>query len=337
MQKVLYWVMAAFAVVVAIGFAMPRTHSFEVSTEIDAQPATVFALVNDFRRFSLWAPWADSDPNARFIYSGNSRGVGATMTWDGAIIGSGTQAITESRPYEYVGIAMNPGDTGEASSWFRLTPGVGTTIVHWGFEVDYGMNIVGRYFASMLGSVVAREYQAGLAGLKELAESLPAADFSDIEIEHLVVEPVEIAYLPTTSRPEPAAISDAMGKAYFEILNFIDAQGLQEAGAPLSITRTFSGSELVFDAAIPVRGVTEATQRDGTTVKIGKTYGGPVIRVRHIGSYRDLGTTHRKITAYLAALGIERNGAAWESYVSDPGNTPEADLLTYVYYPIKQI
>jgi len=336
-QKVLYGVIASIAVLILIGFIMPRTHRVEVSTEIDAQPATVFALVNDFRRFTLWAPWADTDPNVRFIYSGNSRGVGATVTWDGVIIGSGTQTITQSRPFAYVGIVMSPGEPGEASSWFRLTPGVGTTIVHWGFEADYGMNIVGRYFASMLGSVVARDYRSGLTNLKELAESLPAADFSDIDIEHLVVEPIEIAYLPTTSRPEPAAMSDAMGKAYFEILTFIDEHDLEDAGAPLSITRRFSGSELVFDSAIPVRGVSDATPRDGTTVKLGKTYGGPVIRVRHVGSYRDLGTTHRKISAYLAALGIERNGAAWESYVSDPGNTPEAELLTYVYYPIKQI
>ena len=336
MQKVLYGVIASIALLILIGLVMPRTHRIEVTTEIDAQPATVFALVNDFRRFTLWAPWADTDPNARFIYSGNSRGVGATVTWDGAIIGSGTQTITESTPFEQVSIVMSPGEPGEAKSWFRLVPGVGTTIVHWGFEADYGMNIVGRYFASMLGSVVARDYQTGLANLKVLAESLPRADFSDIEIEHLVVEPIEIAYLPTRSRPEPSAISDAMGEAYFEILTFIDENGLQDAGAPLSITRTYSGSELLFDSAIPVRGTSDATPRDGT-VKLGQTYGGPVIRVRHVGSYRDLSTTHRKISAYLAALGIERNGAAWESYVSDPGNTPEAELLTYVYYPIKQI
>ena len=337
MQKVLYGILASLVLIILIGFALPRTHSVEVSTEIDAHPATVFALVNDFRRFALWAPWADTDPNARFIYSGNGRGEGATVTWDGAIIGSGTQSITESRPYEYVGIVMNPGEAGEARSWFRLAPGTGTTIIHWGFEADYGMNIVGRYFGSMLGSVVARDYQSGLDNLKELAETLPSADFSDVEIEHIVVEPVEIAYLQTTSRPEPAAISEAMRQAYFEILTFIDEHGLQDAGAPLSITRTFSGSELVFDSAIPVRGVTDATPRDSSTVKLGMTYGGPVIRVRHIGSYRDLSATHRKIAAYLAALGIERNGAAWESYVSDPGKIAEKDLLTYVYYPIKQI
>ena len=76
----------------------------------------------------------------------------------------------------------------------------------------------------------------------------------------------------------------------------------------MSITRTFVGAELLFDAGIPVRGVTEDTPRESNGVRIGATYGGPVIRVRHVGSYRDLSVTHRKIAAYLAAHGIERNG-----------------------------
>ena len=334
-QKVIYGIGALFALLIIIGFALPRTSRVEVSIEIDAQPATVFALINDFRRFTLWSPWAETDPNARFLYSGANRGENAIVTWDGTIIGSGSQMITESRPFEYVGMIMNPDEPGEARSWFTLTPGVGTTLVTWGFEADYGMNIVGRYFASMLGSVVASDYDDGLQALKELAESMPSADFSDIDIEHIVVEASDIAYLSATSRPEPAAISEAMGAAYFEILNFIDQHDLADSGAPLSITRDFSGAELSFDAAIPIRGLTDDTPRNNIGVKIGQTYAGPVIRVRHIGSYRQLSVTHRKISAYLAALGIDRNGAAWESYVSDPGKVAENELLTYVYYPIK--
>jgi len=334
-QKLIYGIGALLALLIIIGFALPRTNQIEVTIEIDAHQATVFALVNDFRRSALWSPWADTDPNARFLYSGTNRGEGAIVTWDGAIIGSGNQIITESRRFDYVGIAMSPGESGEAKSWFKLAPGVGTTIVTWGFEADYGLNIVGRYFAPMLGSVVARDYHDGLAALKDLAESLPRADFGDTEIEHIVVEAANIAFLPATSRPEPAAISDALGKAYFQILGFIDDNNLAEAGAPMSITRNFNGAELSFDAAIPVRGTIEDSLSEGAGVSIGQTYAGPVIRVRHAGSYQSLATTHRKISAYLAALGIERNGAAWESYVSDPGKVPEDDLLTYVYYPIR--
>lgn len=335
MQKVFYGICALLVLLIVIGFVLPRHARVEVETQIDAHPATVFALANDFHRFSLWWPWLDADPNARVVHSGPVRGVGATMSWDGAIIGTGTQVITESRPFEYVATAINPGESGEAKSWFDLAGNGGTTTVRWGFETDYGLNIVGRYFALVLDGIVRRDYAAGLARLKDFAETLPGADFSDIELEQIVVEATEIAFLPTTSIPEPAAISEAMGAAYFEILSFIDEHGLSEAGAPMSITRSFSGSELLFDAAIPLRGVDDATPRDGAGVRVGRTYAGNVIRVRHVGSYRTLGTTHRKIGAYLAALGIERSGDAWESYVSDPTRVPESELLTYVYYPIE--
>jgi len=333
-QKIFSGIVAFIILLVMIGFALPRHAQVQVEARIDARPATVFALVNDFHRVSLWSPWLDTDPNARVVYAGPARGVGATMTWDGAIIGAGTQTIVASRPFEYVETVINPGESGEARSWFDIAAADEMTRVAWSFETDYGYNVVGRYFALLLAGIVRRDYETGLSNLKDLAETLPSADFSDIEIEQIVVEAAQIAFLPTTSAPEPAAMSTAMGDAYFEILSFIDEQGLTEAGAPLSILRSFSGSELLFDAAIPVRGINESTLRDGRSVKIGQTYSGTVIRVKHIGSYRTLGATHRKITAYLAALGIERAGDAWESYVSDPTKVSESELLTYVYYPI---
>jgi effector-binding domain-containing protein len=336
-QKLLYGVIAFVALFVIVGYSLPRSHHVEVSAEIDAHAATVFALLNDFRRAALWSPLVETDPDVRLQYSGNPRGVGARMSWDGAIVGSGIQTIVESRPFEQISIRINPGEPGEALSQFRLTPGTGTTIVSWGFDADYGMNVVGRYFAWMLGSVVARDYSRGLDNLKALAESLPGADFSDLDIEQIRVKATDIAYLSATSRPEAAAMSEAMGKAYFQILNYIDTTGLDVAGPPLSITRGFSGAELRFDAAIPVRGVTESHPQHTTGVTVGRTYEGPAIRVRHVGSYRKLTETHRKISAYLAAYGIERNGAAWESYVSDPGDVPEEALLTFVYYPVKPI
>jgi len=333
-QKIFYGIVGFIVLLVLIGLALPRHARVQVQTRIDANPATVFALTNDFHRFTLWSPWLDTDPNARIVYSGPVRGVGATMTWDGAIIGTGTQQITASEAFERVEIAINPGESGEARAWFDFVADNGMTTTIWTFETDYGYNVVGRYFALLLAGVVQRDNTRGLESLKDLAETLPRADFSDIEIEHIVVDATEIAYLPATSIPEPAAISAAMGDAYFEVLSFIDEHRLAEAGAPLSITRSFSGAQLLFDAAIPVRGVNDLTPRNGTTVKIGRTYAGNVIRVRHIGSYQSLGTTHRKIAAYLAALGIERAGDAWESYVSDPTKVPDSELLTYIYYPV---
>jgi effector-binding domain-containing protein len=334
-QKILYAVGAFVAILIIIGFLLPRHSRVEVSALVDAPPATVFALVNDFRRVDLWAPRTATDPNARVIFSGPPRGVGATVTWDGVIAGSGTQTIVESRPYEHVATAINPGEAGEAHTWFNIGREKGATRVTWGFAHDHGLNLVGRYFALLLSGVVRREFETGITALEELAESLPPTDFGDLKVEHLVVDALQVAYLPTTSPPEPAAISDAMGKAYFAILTFIDAHGLAETGAPMSIVRGFAGSQLRFDAAIPVRGITETSPRAGTAVRLGLTYSGAAIRIRHTGSYRQLGATHRKIAAYLAALGLERNGDPWETYISDPTRVPEAELLTDVYDPVR--
>ena len=335
MQKVVHAVAGLVGLLILVGLLMPRYGRVEVEARIDAYPATVFALIDDFRRYNLWSSLTATDPNARVVYAGPARGVGGTMTWDGTIIGTGTQRIVESRPFEYVETVMNPDDAGEARTWFELAGENGTTVIKWHFETDYGFNLVGRYFARLLVGVIEQDYDESLVRLTELAESLPNADFSDLEIEQIVVEPADIAYLTTTSAPAPAAISDAMGEAYFEILTFIDQQGLAEAGAPLSITRRFTGGELLFDAAIPVRGISDATPQTGQRVRIGRTYGGNVIRVRHTGPYRTLAETHRKIAAYLAATGIERADDAWEVYVSDPTRVTEAELLTYVYYPIE--
>lgn len=334
MQKVIYGIGATLLLLIVVGFALPRTHTVEVSVEIDAHAATVFALTNDFQRFSLWSPWTTTDPDARIVYSGAARGVGASMAWDGTIIGSGTQTITASRSYEEIQIRMNPGEPGEASAWFRFAPGIGTTIATWGFETDHGMNIVGRYFASMLGGVVARDYNEGLAALKELAESMPRADFGDLDVEHVSVDAINIAYLPVTSKPGPDAVAEALGEAYFKILTFIDDNSLADGGAPLSIIRDFNGANIAYDAAIPIDAVAQDLPDVNTGVRMGKTYAGSVVRVQHLGSYQGLRATHRKISAYLAALGLARNGAAWESYVSDPGKVAERDLLTVIYYPV---
>jgi effector-binding domain-containing protein len=333
-QKLIYAIAALIVLLILVGLALPRHARVTASIEIDARPATVFALVNDFHRARLWLPSLESDPNARVVYAGPQRGAGATLTWDGLVLGSGTQTIVASRQYEHIAIEINPGEPGAAATWFDFIDTGSSTVVNWTFETDHGYNLVGRYAALLLISVIRKDYEHGLQNLAELAESLPRTDFGDLEIEQLLVSSTPIAYLPMSSAPDPAAISDAMGKAYFQILSFIDAHGLQEAGAPMSIMRSFSGSELRFDAAIPVRGASEALPRSGAGVRIGSTQAGTVIRVRHVGSYRDLAVTHRKIAAYLAALGIERNGSAWESYVSDPTKVSEAELLTYVYYPV---
>ena len=59
MQKFLYVIGAVVALLIVVGLILPRHSRVEVSTLVDAPPATVYALVNDFRRVDLWSPKTD--------------------------------------------------------------------------------------------------------------------------------------------------------------------------------------------------------------------------------------------------------------------------------------
>ncbi|MGI9222383.1 MAG: SRPBCC family protein [Woeseiaceae bacterium] len=334
MQKLMIAIGGFVVLLVLIGLTLPQHARVVASIEIDARPATVFALVNDFDRVVLWSPWLETDPNARVEISGDDSGVGAKMSWDGLVIGRGSQVIATSEPFNHIGTLINPGESAAARSWFDFSDTGTSTVVDWTFETDYGYNLVGRYTALLLNGVIRRDYEHGLQRLAELAESLPRSDFSNLEVEHVLVTAEDIAFRQTSSLPDPASTADALGKAYFRILNFIDANALQEGGAPMLISKSFDGNEMQFDAAIPIRGMTDETPTDASGVKIGKTYEGPAVRVRHRGPYRSLVQTHRKITAYLAAHGIDRNGNSWESFINDPTTVAESDILTDVFYPI---
>jgi len=321
--------------IVVIGVLLPSDPGVERDLLIDARPATVFWLLNDIRQINEWSPYSENDPNARIMLSGPPSGVGASISWSGRIIGQGRQTIIESVPFERIVSEESSADRIEARHTISLTEEDGRTHVTWRREQHFGFNLAGRYFGLLLDGIRGPELAQDLARLAEMAEGLPPADFSDIEIEHIYVESLDIAYVTTRSEPQSEAVTSAMSDSFFDILAFIRRHRLVEAGAPLSVTRTFAGANLVFDAAIPIRGLTGTTPRTENTVKIGKTYEGPVIRARHIGAYATLGRTHDKIAAYLAARGIARNGDAWEAYVSDPERTDESGLVTYVYYPIR--
>lgn len=318
-------------VLLLIGFALPRESRFVIEATVDAPAATVFALVNDPRRIRLWSTLYDDD--AQYSFAGPARGVGASMSWDSPSSGSGTILIVESTPQQKVELLLNAGEPGEARNWVLLDGSHGTTIIRCGFAHDYGINIIGRYFGLLATGVIRRDYEQSLAGLKNMAESLPSTDFSDLGIEHLQLEAESLAYLPVTTPPDPAAVENALGKAFFEVMTFIEQNGLKASGAPQLVVRDFVGTSRRFDAAVPISGLSDVTPR-GERVQIGTSYAGMALKATHYGSYSRLGETHRKMAAYLAATGIVRNGPAWESFVTDPAEVAESDLQTEVYYPV---
>ena len=337
MQRIVYAILGLVAAVLLAGLLIPRILEVETGVVIDAPASVVFVQADSLSRLVLWAPPAENDSTAILRFSGSDRGEGATLSWTASGAGSGTMTVAESIPYQYISYVLNRGEPGEAVSWLEFESVTEGTRVIRGFEHDYGYNLVGRYFGLLWRGVVERDHRQSLERLKALAEALPRADFADLDADDVQVEARKIAYLSTTAAPDTAAVSEALGAAYLDILTDIETRGLRTAGAPRAILRGYAGARRRFDAAIPVNAEAEdagGAARSG--VRFGTSYAGRAIRARHTGSYELLGNTHRKLKSYLAALGLERNGMPWETYVSDPGKTPEHELITEIYYPVRE-
>ncbi len=329
-------ILALVALLVVVGLFLPNTAHVERTTVISAPQSTVFALVNGYARFNEWSPWAEIDPETRYTHEGPAQGVGARQSWesDDNNVGTGSQEITLSEPFNRVETALDFGPQGTAQAFFDLKSEGDDTRIVWGFDTNFGYNLIGRYFGLFFDKMLGSQYEQGLANLKRLAESLPSADWSDLAVETLEVDPVTIAYVSGTSSQDSAEIGQAFAAAYGQIGAFMGQHSLTPAGQPLSINKSWDESGYVFDAGIPLASAPEMEISEDSPVQIGETYGGQVLKVVHQGSYESLPATYDKIEAYLAAHGLEPTGPAWDQWISDPGDTPEAELITHIYHPL---
>jgi effector-binding domain-containing protein len=337
LKKIVLFAVVLVGLLAGIGMLLPRKVHVERAIDIGAPQATVFALVDGYKMFNRWSPWHPLDPDAKYTYEGPDFGVGAKMSWasEKKELGSGSQRVIESRPPEQVQVALDFGDGGGGISQWDLTPEAGGTHVVWSVDVDMGAGPVGRWFGLLMDRFIGNDYEKGLAGLKTVAESLPGTDFGALAVEAIEAKPVTVAFIPATSKRDDAAIASAIGAAYGQVATFMKKNALQQAGAAMTVCNRLDDAVYEFDAAIPVDRAPAKEVPADSPVKVRTTYAGRALKAVHKGSYHGLEHTYRQLEAWTAAHGYDAAGPAWEEYVSDPGNTAEADLITNIYMPVK--
>lgn len=340
-MKVLKWLVIGIVVLlvaaVGIGFVLPDTARLERSIVIKSQPATVFTVLNGFRQFNKWSPWAKYDPNAVTTIEGPVFGVGAKQSWAGdeASVGSGSQEIVASVPNERIDMKLVfAGFDSDNLATFTLTPVAEGTEVRWGYQSTANGNIVNRYFGLMLDKMLGKDYEDGLAALKTLVEGLPQVDLSTLKVEVLTVQSQPMVFMSgTASAPEAMKM---LGAAYSQLTTHLAANSLATSLPPIAITHEYNEESQmwIFDAALIVDGTPVAGAPD-SGIQAGNTYGGLVLRATHVGPYATSQGAYASLIAYRDVAGLVDNGNSWESYVSDPTTTPEAELVTHIYWPVK--
>jgi uncharacterized protein YndB with AHSA1/START domain len=168
-------VILAIAIAVVLILAATKPDRFSVRREITVQaPAEkVFALVNDFHRWTVWSPWEHRDPALKRSYSGTASGGGAVYGWDGnKNVGSGRMEILESAAPSRIVIQLDFLKPFEAhnTAEFTMLPQGDATHVTW---LMHGpapfINKLMQVFMN-LDNMIGKDFEAGLVNLKNASE-----------------------------------------------------------------------------------------------------------------------------------------------------------------------
>jgi hypothetical protein len=157
------------------------------SLEIDATVEAVFDAVLDLKSWPLWSPWLMHEPDTHLDYSEKINTEGGHYSWDGKVIGAGKVTHLEIRPGRAIHQQIElrrPFKLVNQVDWEFEKVGA-RTLVTW--EMRGKMPFLWRFMAKRMESMIARDYELGLAllgGYLNEAMPHPQLDFiGDEELE----------------------------------------------------------------------------------------------------------------------------------------------------------
>jgi len=173
-KKLILVVFSLPFIVVGVAYLLPDETTVSRSIVIEADAESVFSQINNFKKFQNWSPWAEKDKDMKIAYEGPVTGGGAKMSWQSQNreVGSGSQEIIESKPFEKIHISLSFEGQKDAQAYFHLkTLQEKQTQLTWSFVSNHGTNPLNRYVGLMLDTWVGKDYEKGLANLKKWIES----------------------------------------------------------------------------------------------------------------------------------------------------------------------
>lgn len=174
-MKILKWilivVLALVAVLVVGGYLLSPKFTVSRSITVNAPADKVYGLVASPRQWKQWSVWTQRDPAMQIEYAGPESGAGAKWTWRSKSEGDGSMTFTAAEPARMISYSLYFPDFGTTSTGdINFVPDGNATKVTWTMNGDMGSNPLFRWMALGADGMVGKDFEAGLANLKALAE-----------------------------------------------------------------------------------------------------------------------------------------------------------------------
>jgi len=167
--------LAFVAIYLVLCFTGPKKFETSKSISINADAATVYSVVSDFNKWPQWSPWQKRDSLMKNTVTGAPSTVGHKMDWISESEGSGSLTIDEVLVNQKVTTSLKMVDWDAIShASFIIEPAGDSTRLTWtmdGGDIAFGFR--GLMVLMSAVSSLEADYAVGLAGIKEVTESMP--------------------------------------------------------------------------------------------------------------------------------------------------------------------
>lgn len=167
LKKVLLALIGVVALLCGVIWTRPASYRVVRTAAIPAAPEKVFGMIQDFRQWDAWSPWAKIDPNMKVTYSGAASGTGASYHWIGNDdVGEGRMTIKETTPQSRVVIDLEflkPFESRSVTT-FTLEPESGGQATRVSWEMSGENNFMSKamtLFMSM-DEMIGNDFERGL-------------------------------------------------------------------------------------------------------------------------------------------------------------------------------
>jgi len=172
-KKIIFIILLLIGFVLLLAAFQPSEYVIERSIRITASQQTIFANVNDLKKFNEWNPWAKLDPQAKMTFDGPTEGLGASYKWEGNNeVGAGRMSIQKSVPNNLVQMKLEMFKPFEDVSFveFILKPEGRETLITWSMKGN--ANYIYKLLCLFINrdKLVGKEFEKGLTNLKLMSE-----------------------------------------------------------------------------------------------------------------------------------------------------------------------
>ncbi len=303
----------------------------EKSIVINKPLSAVKKYVADFNTWNIWSPWTIAEPDCRVDVTGKAGSLNHEMSWEGNIIGSGTNKlikISDSR-LDYDLNFLKPFKSHAETSFIFKKVKNGTKVT---WTMDSSLPFFMFFMVNSMKNWIGMDYDRGLRMLKEVLEK---GKIHAKTTNNGIVDLDGFSYVGIQRTIHMDEIEDTMQKDFDRLIDEVVIKNKKSAKHWLSLYPKMNMNNMMMTYIAAVSDEELGDVDLGDDYVRGVVGSGKALEIKHNGSYDFIGNAWSMGMMYMRGKKIKGNGIPFEQYWNSPKEVKPEQLKSSVFFPVK--